>query len=48
MAVVVAGEHADRAIRLLDDAGERAHRIGEIVAPEYPNTVPTVPEKEHG
>ncbi len=32
MAVVVAGEHADRAIRLLDDAGERAHRIGDIVA----------------
>ena len=23
-------------------------RIGEVVAPEYPNTVPTVPEKEHG
>ncbi|MCA0250982.1 MAG: cytochrome c oxidase subunit II [Actinobacteria bacterium] len=23
-------------------------RIGEIVAPEYPNTVPTVPTKEHG
>lgn len=22
--------------------------VGEIVAPEYPNTVPTVPEKEHG
>jgi phosphoribosylformylglycinamidine cyclo-ligase len=32
MAVVVAAEHADRALRFLDAAGERATRIGEIVA----------------
>jgi phosphoribosylformylglycinamidine cyclo-ligase len=32
MALVVAADHADRAIRLLADAGERAHRIGSIVA----------------
>ncbi len=31
MAVVVAAEEADRAVRLLDAAGERATRIGEIV-----------------
>ncbi len=32
MAVVVAAENADRALRFLDAAGERATRIGEIVA----------------
>jgi phosphoribosylformylglycinamidine cyclo-ligase len=32
MAVVVATEHAERAIRLLDAAGERVTRIGTIVA----------------
>ncbi len=32
MALVVAAEHADRAIRLLADAGEHAQRIGTIVA----------------
>jgi len=32
MAVVVAPEHADRALRFLDAAGERASRIGAIVA----------------
>ena len=32
MAVVVAAEHADRALQLLDGAGERATRIGTIVA----------------
>ncbi len=32
MTVVVASEHADRAVKLLDGAGERAHRIGTIVA----------------
>jgi len=31
MAVVVAGEHAERALRFLDAAGERAWRIGTIV-----------------
>ena len=31
MAVVVAAEHAERALRLLDAAGERATRIGAIV-----------------
>jgi phosphoribosylformylglycinamidine cyclo-ligase len=41
MAIVVAAEHADRAIRRLDDAGERAMRIGTIVAqpPGEPATV---------
>jgi phosphoribosylformylglycinamidine cyclo-ligase len=41
MAIVVAAEHADRAIRRLDDAGERAMRIGAIVAqpPGEPATV---------
>ncbi len=32
MAVVVAAEHADRALELLEAAGERASRIGDIVA----------------
>jgi phosphoribosylformylglycinamidine cyclo-ligase len=32
MAVVVAAEHAERAVRLLDAAGERVTRIGTIVA----------------
>ena len=32
MAAVVAAEHADRAIKLLDGAGEHARRIGRIVA----------------
>ena len=32
MAVVIASEHADRALRQLGDAGERAYRIGTIVA----------------
>jgi phosphoribosylformylglycinamidine cyclo-ligase len=32
MAIVVAPEHADRALRLLDDHGERAQRIGTILA----------------
>ena len=32
MAVVVAAEHAERAIKLLDAAGERVTRIGSIVA----------------
>jgi phosphoribosylformylglycinamidine cyclo-ligase len=32
MAVVVAAEHAERAVRLLDAAGERVTRIGSIVA----------------
>jgi len=32
MALVVAAEHADRAVRLLEAAGERAYRIGNIVA----------------
>jgi phosphoribosylformylglycinamidine cyclo-ligase len=32
MVVVVAAEHAERAVRMLDDAGERARRIGKIVA----------------
>ena len=32
MAVVVAAEHATRAMQFLDAAGERALRIGEIVA----------------
>ena len=41
MAIVVAAEHAERAIRRLDDAGERAMRIGTIVAqpPGEPATV---------
>ena len=32
MTIVVAPEHADRAIKVLGGAGERAHRIGSIVA----------------
>jgi len=32
MALVVAEQHADRAMRLLEAAGERAYRIGSIVA----------------
>jgi phosphoribosylformylglycinamidine cyclo-ligase len=32
MAVVVAAEHADRALRFLEAAGERATRIGDVVA----------------
>jgi phosphoribosylformylglycinamidine cyclo-ligase len=32
MAVVVAPEHAERALRMLDEHGERAQRIGTIVA----------------
>jgi len=32
MVVVVAAEHADRALKLLDGAGEHARRIGKIVA----------------
>ena len=32
MAIVVAAEHADRALRILDEGGERAQRIGTIIA----------------
>ncbi|MEO8755369.1 MAG: phosphoribosylformylglycinamidine cyclo-ligase [Casimicrobiaceae bacterium] len=32
MAIVVAAEHAERAVKVLDGAGERAQRIGGIVA----------------
>ncbi|MFO1414421.1 MAG: phosphoribosylformylglycinamidine cyclo-ligase [Burkholderiales bacterium] len=32
MAIVVAAEHADRALRILDEQGERAQRIGTVVA----------------
>ena len=32
MAIVVAPEHAERALKLLDENGERAYRIGTIVA----------------
>jgi phosphoribosylformylglycinamidine cyclo-ligase len=32
MAVVVAAEHAERAVRLLEGAGEQVARIGTIVA----------------
>jgi phosphoribosylformylglycinamidine cyclo-ligase len=32
MVVVVAAQHADRALKLLDGAGEHARRIGNIVA----------------
>jgi phosphoribosylformylglycinamidine cyclo-ligase len=41
MAIVVAAEHADRAIRILDEAGERAQRIGGIV-PRPADAPPTV------
>jgi phosphoribosylformylglycinamidine cyclo-ligase len=41
MAVVVAPEHADRAVLILNAAGESTHRIGRIVArePGAPATV---------
>ena len=32
MAIVVAAEHAERALKVLDAAGERAQRIGTVVA----------------
>jgi phosphoribosylformylglycinamidine cyclo-ligase len=42
MVIVVAAEHADRAIKLLEEQGERAMRIGSIVplpAGERPTVV---------
>ncbi len=41
MVVIVAAEHAERALQCLDEAGERSQRIGTIVArpPDAPATV---------